>query len=131
MLKIIFAIIFVYISLFSFLEPAAAQATVPSKENNNKKKQTDQQTKTFPNPLGEGMKSIPMLIGRVISAILGIVGSIALIMFVYGGLTWMTAMGNQERVKKGGDILMWAAIGLLVIFSAYAMVKFVIEGLTT
>ena len=84
----------------------------------------------FANPLGAQTTSVPILIGKVIKAVLGVVGSIALIMFVFGGLTWMTAMGNQERVKKGGDILMWATIGLVVIFSAYAMVQFVIGGIT-
>ncbi len=70
---------------------------------------------------------IPSLIGNVIKAILSIVGSLALVMFIYGGFTWMLAGGNSEKVKKGKDILTWAAIGLVVIFSSYALVKFVIE----
>jgi len=31
-------------------------------------------------------------------------------------------------VKKGRDILIWAAIGLVIIFSAYGLVRFVIVG---
>ena len=42
----------------------------------------------------------------------------------------MMAAGSNERVQKGKDILMWATIGLVVIFSAYAMVKFVLQGVT-
>jgi hypothetical protein len=86
---------------------------------------------TLPDPLGmEGEEDVPQkLIGKIINAILGIVGSLALVMFIYGGFTWMLAAGNQEKVQKGKDILIWATIGLIVIFSAYALVKFVFTGL--
>jgi uncharacterized membrane protein YjfL (UPF0719 family) len=57
---------------------------------------------------------------------MGIVGSIALLMFIFGGLTWMLSGGSAEKVKKGRDILIWSAIGLVVIFSSYAIVYFVI-----
>ncbi len=67
-----------------------------------------------------------ILIGRVINAILGIVGSLALIMFIYGGLTWMTAAGNMEKVEKGRNILLWATIGMVVIFASYSLVDFLI-----
>ncbi|MEA3464141.1 MAG: pilin [Patescibacteria group bacterium] len=67
------------------------------------------------------------LIGRIIHAALGIVGSIALAMFIYGGFVWMTAAGSSEKVQKGKDVLIWAALGLVIIFSAYALVKFVIQ----
>ncbi|MBN2884382.1 hypothetical protein JXE04_00460 [Patescibacteria group bacterium] len=81
------------------------------------------------NPLvGAGIDSPQTLIGRVINSILGVVGSLALVMFVYGGLIWMTSSGSSEQVKKGRDILMWAAIGLVIIFSAYGLVRFVIMG---
>lgn len=80
------------------------------------------------NPIGTN--SVPVLIGRVINAILGVVGSVALIMFIYGGITWMTAAGNQQNVEKGKNILMWAALGLAVIFLSYALVTFVIEAIT-
>lgn len=66
------------------------------------------------------------LIGRIITAIMGVVGSIALLMFVYGGLTWMTSSGSQEKVKKGRDIILWSSVGLVVVFMAYALTKFVI-----
>ncbi|MCG2695469.1 pilin [Candidatus Parcubacteria bacterium] len=81
------------------------------------------------NPLtgNQTSKDIPVLIGQVISALLGIVGSIALVMFIYGGFTWMTAAGNSEQVAKGKNIIVWAAIGLVVIFASYALVRFVIQ----
>ncbi|MFA4942437.1 MAG: hypothetical protein WC564_02255 [Patescibacteria group bacterium] len=82
---------------------------------------------TLDNPLaGAGIETPQQLIGRVISAVLGVVGSLALIMFIYGGLVWMTAAGNEKKVMEGRDILMWAAIGLIIIFASYAAVRFLI-----
>ncbi len=80
------------------------------------------------NPLGT--TDVSELIGRVIKALLGIVGSIGLLMFVYGGFTWMTAGGNEKRVEQGKQILTWAVIGLVTIFSAYAILSFIIDKLT-
>lgn len=80
------------------------------------------------NPLGPGVTDVPTLIGRIIKAVLGIVGSLALVMFIYGGFTWMLAAGSSEKVKKGRDIIVWAAIGLVIIFTSYALVSFIIES---
>lgn len=83
------------------------------------------------NPLTGDDTSIDpqILIGKVIQALLGLTGSIALVMFIYGGFTWMTAAGNAESVTKGKNILIWATVGLVVIFSAYGMVKFIFTSL--
>jgi hypothetical protein len=73
--------------------------------------------------------TVPIVIGRVIDAVLGLVGSLALIMFIYGGLIWMTATGNEQKVTKGKNTVLWAALGLVVVFSAYALVKFLFSAL--
>lgn len=76
------------------------------------------------NPLS--VSTPQLLIGTIINSVLGVVGSIALLMFIYGGLTWMTSGGSSEKVKKGRDIIVWSAIGLAVIFASYGLVRFVI-----
>ncbi len=82
------------------------------------------------NPLG-AIDTPTKLIGKVLNSVFGIVGSLALVMFVYGGLTWMTSSGNQEKIQKGRDILVWSAIGLFVIFSSYALVRVVLTTIVT
>jgi len=81
------------------------------------------------NPLGD-IDSPSEFIGTIIKAVLGIIGSLALLMFIYGGLTWMLAAGNTDKVTKGKNILIWAVIGLVVIFTAYAVVNFVFDSLS-
>jgi len=84
------------------------------------------------NPLTGTTKSegIPTLLGNVINSVLGIIGSLALVMFIYGGATWMLSAGNQEQVTKGKNILIWATLGLVIIFTAYALVRFVLTTVT-
>lgn len=82
---------------------------------------------TLDNPLGEDDPAV--LIGRVVSGVLALVGSLAFIMFIYGGITWMLARGNDKEVQKGKDILIWAIIGLAVIFAAYAILNTVFNTL--
>lgn len=79
------------------------------------------------NPLN--ISSPQALLGQVLNGVFGIIGSLALVMFIFGGLTWMVSAGNPEKVKKGRDMLIWAAIGLFIVFSAYALVRFLLDSI--
>ncbi len=85
---------------------------------------------TLNNPLcpasNPNCTSPQLLIGKIINAVLGVVGSIALIMFIFGGLTWMTSGGSSDKVKKGRDMIVWSIVGLAVIFASYGIVRFLI-----
>ncbi|KKR14761.1 MAG: hypothetical protein UT42_C0019G0002 [Candidatus Falkowbacteria bacterium GW2011_GWA2_39_24] len=81
-------------------------------------------------PLTNPIKTInvSVIIGRVVRAILLIIGSIALLMFIYGGFMWMTAAGNDTKIGKAKNVLVWATLGLIVIAAAYLLVKYVMEA---
>ncbi len=68
---------------------------------------------------------IPVLIGRWLAVILGFTGTIFFILVVWSGLTWMTAGGNEESIKKAQSILKTAIIGLIIVLSAYAITRFI------
>jgi len=68
------------------------------------------------------------LLTRSVNFVFVVVGGVALIMFVYGGFVILTAAGG-ERVKKGKEVLVAAVIGLVVIFSAQLLIKFVLQGM--
>lgn len=63
-------------------------------------------------------------------AILALSGSIALLMFFYGGFTWVTSMGNPKKVEQGKEIIVRAVIGLAIIFGSYAFVNFLIAAIS-
>ena len=75
----------------------------------------------------QGVDNLQQLIGRAISALLGILGSIALVMMLFGGFTWMTSAGNVEKRKKATGIIIWSVLGVSIIFASYAMVNFVLD----
>jgi len=95
--------------------PGAA-STAPGKDNRV----------TLKNPLGKGVTSIPAIANNIIRAALGMIGAIALLMFVYGGFLWLTSGGSPDKVKKGKDVMVWAAIGLVIVFTSAALVSFVL-----
>jgi len=66
---------------------------------------------------------------KVTTWILGVVGSVALLFFIYGGFVWILSGGNSELVKKGRDIITGAVIGLIIVFSSYLIVQFSLQVL--
>jgi len=82
----------------------------------------------YPNPLGAGVGIFDVM-GRVVKVFLGIIGALALLIFIYGGVSYMTAGGEESRVTKARDVLKYATIGLVAIMLAYAVVNFFISAL--
>ncbi len=76
---------------------------------------------------GEG--ALPKLVGGFIKQAIGLLGIILVVLIIYAGFLWMTAAGNDEKVKKAKGILANAVIGMVLIFAAYAMTDFVIGAL--
>ncbi len=63
---------------------------------------------------------------RTIQWVLGFMSLVALVMIMLGGFMWMTAAGNEERVKKAKTILTSAIIGMVIIMLSWALVTFVV-----
>ncbi|MCF7845719.1 MAG: hypothetical protein K9L85_00600 [Candidatus Peribacteraceae bacterium] len=55
--------------------------------------------------------------------VLPFVGVIAIAAIIYAGFLYLTAAGNEEQTKKAKNIIMWVVIGIILIFSAYAIVN--------
>ena len=73
--------------------------------------------------------SIPELVRNVVGTAIGILGALALLVFVYGGFLWLTSGGEPAKIQSGKDAMKWAAVGLAVVFSSYALVSFVLSTL--
>lgn len=78
---------------------------------------------------GLGKTNIRIIIGNIIRVILGFLGVIALSLVIYGGYLYMTSGGAEDKVAKAKKYLINAAIGLVIIFSAYAIVTFIMNRL--
>jgi len=75
-------------------------------------------------------RNVEPIIGNIISVILSFLGVIFLILMVYGGYIWMSAMGSEEKVKRAQQLIQAAVIGLIVVVGAYAVTVFVMARMT-
>jgi hypothetical protein len=90
-------------------------------------KTTSPKSVTLPNPIGK--TSITAIIGTTLSYAIGLMGSLALMVFLYGGFMWVTSAGSGDKVKAGVDAMLYAAVGILVVFASYGIIKAVIKAL--
>lgn len=73
--------------------------------------------------------SLPVLVGNVINIFLSVIGVILVVLMVYGGYLWMTARGDDDRVKQAKQTIQNAIIGLVIILLAYSISSFVVNKL--
>lgn len=65
-----------------------------------------------------------ILLLKFASYLFTIVGALALLFFIYGGFTLILSRGSPDQVKKGKDILVASIVGLIIVFGAYMLVRF-------
>ena len=75
--------------------------------------------------------NVYQIIGIVVNIVLGFVGVIFLVLVIAGGFMWMTASGNEEKVKKGRDLALQSVIGLAIVLAAYLLTTFVVKQILT
>lgn len=70
------------------------------------------------NPLGNNSSTVHTVVQNIIKALLGLVGVLALVMFILGGFKVMTAQGDGKKAQVGFQTLLWATLGLIIIFAS-------------
>lgn len=73
----------------------------------------------FPDPLNNA--DVPTLVNRIVSSVLGIVGALFFVMFLWGGFRYMTAGGEAKSVMSARRILVNAVIGITIVAASYAI----------
>ncbi len=74
----------------------------------------------FNNPLSTD--SFEALIMGIINWILGIVVSLAILFLIIGGLMYITSAGDEERIKKAKNIILYAVVGLGVVILSWSII---------
>lgn len=62
---------------------------------------------------------------RATEMIFGLVGSLSLLMFIYGGVMFLVSSGSSERVTQAKQIITGAVIGLAIVFTSYMIIGFI------
>ena len=66
---------------------------------------------------------------QVTNVVLYIVGVIAVIMLIIGGIKYVVSGGDAKKVTDAKNTVLYAIIGLIISFLAFAIVNFVITSL--
>ncbi|MBU4257357.1 pilin [Patescibacteria group bacterium] len=72
-------------------------------------------------------KDIRVIVARIIQVVLGLLGIIFLVIIITAGYKWMTAAGNEEKVREAKDQLTRGVIGLVIILVAFSITLFVVD----
>jgi len=71
--------------------------------------------------------NLSYILGQIFKKILGVLGLILLVLFIVGGVNWMTSGGSSEKIKKARALLINAIVGLIIILLSYSLVDFIIK----
>ena len=78
---------------------------------------------------GAGQKDVQLLAVTLIKTALAFLGLIFLVLLLWAGFNWMTAGGNEDKIKESLKRIQNAAIGLLIILSAYGITTYIVKML--
>ena len=71
------------------------------------------------------------LIATIVNILLFLIGTISVIMIIIGGILYATSAGDSGNVTKAKNTIMYAVVGLVVAFLAYAIVNWVVLRFVT
>ena len=72
--------------------------------------------------------SLMPTINTIISVIIGVLGLVAVVVIILGGVSYTTSAGDPGKVKKAKDTILYGIIGLVVAILAFAIVNFVLSS---
>ena len=78
---------------------------------------------------GASATDLRVIIARIIRAVFGVLGIIALVIVLYAGFLWMTSGGDEDKITTARRLLLNAAIGLAIMLSAFGITQFVLSRL--
>ncbi|KKU89221.1 MAG: hypothetical protein UY18_C0002G0034 [Microgenomates group bacterium GW2011_GWF2_47_9] len=75
------------------------------------------------------LSDLPIYIGNVLQAVIPLIGIISFIMILVGGFTILTGSGNPENIKKGGQTITLAVVGLALAIISW-LILLLVKNLT-
>jgi len=66
----------------------------------------------------------------VVNVLLFIIGAISVIMLIFGGIRYTISAGDSSAVTAAKNTILYAIIGLIIAFLAFALVNWVLAALS-
>lgn len=71
--------------------------------------------------------SLGPMIRTVINILLYMLGAIAVVMIVIGGMRYTTSNGEAASIKSAKDTILYSVIGLVIAILSYSIVNFIVK----
>lgn len=71
------------------------------------------------------------IVTTVTNILLFIAGALAVIMIIWGGLRYATSAGNSANVTAAKNTVLYAIVGLIIAFLAFAVVNWILGAIGT
>ena len=68
---------------------------------------------------------------NIVNTLIFVAGIIAVIFIIVGGLRYILSQGDEKAVEGAKNTVLYSVIGLVVVILAYAIVNFVLGGVST
>lgn len=78
--------------------------------------------------IDSGTNSPVSIVNNAIFWLLRIVGALAVLFLLYGGILMVTSLGNEKQVETAKKTLTYAVLGIIVVVLAYLIVSIVIKA---
>ena len=78
---------------------------------------------------GSSDQDLRVTIVNIINVFMGLLGTVAVVIILYGGFKWMTAGGEAKGTEQAKKLIINGIIGLVIILSSYAIARFVLVSL--
>ena len=75
--------------------------------------------------LPNSTSDVGQVFSGVITTIFAVIGALAVIFIIVGGIQIATAAGNPARYKQGRETVIYSAVGLVAALMAYGVVTFI------
>lgn len=66
---------------------------------------------------------------NITNTLIFLVGAIAVVMIIVGGLRYVTSNGDSKRTQAAKETIQYAVVGVVVAILSYAIVNFVVKAL--
>lgn len=125
------ALLVLGISLLFVPSTSLAKVTIDDANAENHRVACDKKSGTVDGDgnCSEGGSDLASIFRTVANIMLFLVGAVAVIMLIVGGFRYVTSNGDQNSVTSAKNTIMYALIGIIVAFLAFAAVNFVTSQL--
>lgn len=72
--------------------------------------------------------NVGSIVGSVVNVLLFLLGLAAVIVLIIAGITYTTSAGDPAAITRAKNMILYAIVGLVVAFSAYAIINWVLHA---